>query len=873
MEKLFEEDVSSIHFLHGSEESSRAAGAHTIKLPGLELDFPTPRLGHLFQNIEASARDGALQRSAFFADSFPELPEALRKGADALSSKNTDKSQEQHTIAAKSGYWRRSNASADGAAETWQSYDNAGRARESGIKNGEVLNVEDLGRGGVRLILRDGNTVTERNDGSVLQHNASGQLSQIKYPDGSLRKFEWQGTELKSMTQPDGKISEHLAAADGKYNDQWKLGDGTVWQGKIAVDSKSAECKIVSADWPQSGVSIISHTDGSKDELRNDGSHAVKYSNGDQVEFDKSGHASTLVTADGVKREFGNWILDAGTGKEQPTSIKVTLPKAAQSSEWQFKDNKWQLGADSGLYSFEVNPHNGEYSFRDSDSGDTKKYVPGKYIETNASFGAEQLLRRDYGDKRSSLTDAQGTFAVDTEGGAANKITDHGLERYISRDEKGQVTELRDLQSNTLWKQNDKTEWTASALDAKKPFVKPDAEPGKASLVVDSLGLCAFVAADGGTKKLDMNGKLFELSPAETLRTQLNASDNLQAEGKQRLTESVRLLETREDLNVQEKNRCFSEMERLISSKQLPSSYSQSDREIIAAQSLWHMARPNRQEQGQHPTCNVTTVRSALMHESPGDFARIIADIGTTDKFKTADGSLIEVPQNMVTASGPDLQFPPTGGNRSWISHISDVAMANAFWQRQTTDTYGQAVPKGSLRYLEIDPQYNGDNGERLYRYADGKVSYELRERGQNTLARTPELYPTDILQVMSQITGKAEKGRVIANKSQYPDLGAGVAVVENEAGFEQELKHGPWPKIVAVHTSRDPFWGDSGFGTAGGSGGRTGGWHVVVATGYDAKTGRVAVDNSWQPERDHNGPWRQISSKQLYEATIGQQS
>lgn len=94
-----------------------------------------------------------------------------------------------------------------------------------------------------------------------------------------------------------------------------------------------------------------------------------------------------------------------------------------------------------------------------------------------------------------------------------------------------------------------------------------------------------------------------------------------------------------------------------------------------------------------------------------------------------------------------------------------------------------------------------------------------------------------------------------------------------NKADFEKELTQGPWPKIITVHSTQDPFWQDSGYGSAGGAGGRTGAWHVVVATGYDARTKSLAIDNSWQPERDHNSPKRQLSSDLIYAALSGPRS
>ncbi|MBX9722484.1 MAG: hypothetical protein K2X81_13885 [Candidatus Obscuribacterales bacterium] len=825
-------------------DDNKKAEKEEEDLPSLSLYFSTSSFDMLLHQIETSK------------------PKADSEKKDSAKSEEPAQAKTEQ-IKSPGGYWQKSE-------KGWQSVDESGTVRKSAINTADISTVDKQANGSVRLTLKDGISYTEKNDGSVLKHSSDGKLQEIKYADASVRKLEWDGEELRKMSSPDGKTIERVSK-DGKYSDQWKLPDSNLWAGKISINEKTGDCAMNSPTWPESGMSTVVHSDGSREELQADRTKSIKYKNGDQVSFDRNGRASSLTTADGVKREFSGWSLDLKTGKEELTTIKVTTAANKTVSEWQLKNNQWETaGAEPGQFVFNVNSRTGQYSFRDNDTAELKRFTPGKAKESNMIFGKEELIKTELSDNRSSIRTEDGSFSVDLDKGLSKRIVEDKQERFITRNDKGQVTEIKDPNTNTLWKQNEKSEWVGSSLNSSMPFKNVDANLGKSKLLVDSLGLCSFITADGNAKKLNMDGSIGDLSAEELVRTKLNASDNIQPEGKQRLSESVKMLECRDDISRNEKDKSFNEMLKLIDSK-VKSSYSQSDRETIAAQALWHMARPTRQEQGQHSTCNVTTVRSTLMHQSPSTFARMISEIGTTDKFKTADGSMIDLPASMTQILKSESNFPPSGGARSWLGHISDVAMANIYWQRQTVDTFGLTVPKGSIKYTDNEPQYNGDSGERLHKYLpDGRQHYELRERTQNVVARSPELYPANILDIMGQITGRDEKGRVIAHKAHYSDEAGKVALVDNEVTFAKAISEGPWPKIITVHTSQDPFWNDSGSGTAGGAGGRAGGWHVVVATGLDKNTNSIAIDNSWQPERDHNANRRRISLKNLFQATTG---
>jgi hypothetical protein len=107
----------------------------------------------------------------------------------------------------------------------------------------------------------------------------------------------------------------------------------------------------------------------------------------------------------------------------------------------------------------------------------------------------------------------------------------------------------------------------------------------------------------------------------------------------------------------------------------------------------------------------------------------------------------------------------------------------------------------------------------------------------------------------------------VIAHDSENIDKSDGVTRVKSEQELNEALaqakKDGKMPLIVTVNSNLEPFWTDSGGGTAGGSGGR----HVVTITDYiDGTPAKVTIDNQWGKGADHDAT-KPLSVHDLYQA------
>lgn len=127
------------------------------------------------------------------------------------------------------------------------------------------------------------------------------------------------------------------------------------------------------------------------------------------------------------------------------------------------------------------------------------------------------------------------------------------------------------------------------------------------------------------------------------------------------------------------------------------------------------------------------------------------------------------------------------------------------------------------------------------------------------------------IIEIHNAITGEPHDRDFFIGSIAEP----GVCLVNSQSDLESHLKHANdahgFPVILAVHTANQPFWCDSGSGSAGGAGGNSGGWHVVTITDYSPGPPAVAtIDNQWGKAADHNDPLMAVESKDLFRASLG---
>ncbi len=305
-----------------------------------------------------------------------------------------------------------------------------------------------------------------------------------------------------------------------------------------------------------------------------------------------------------------------------------------------------------------------------------------------------------------------------------------------------------------------------------------------------------------------------------------------------------RARERQPPLAQEEIERTYHEVARLLET-QGDQHVAQADRVRIAEQVMRHAADPTTVDQGAHNTCNVATIEARMYTRSPAEAARMVADVATTGQFRTADGAVVQ-PGNVSIRSANELQGEATRDHASQIFQTTAVNVHYAY--NPARDLNANPVLDGSGnpvrgRYEQVTP---------VPGTTPATGEYLLDTRTGQPLAYAPQLWSSDFDDISYQISGRRESDFVLTNNPSDP--GGAPFRVESEEDLRGTLARmqleGRLPAIIEVHSQNEPFWGDSGHGAAGGSGG----WHVVTVTDFDPATNRVSIDNQWGESHDHLG-------------------
>src|SRR5262249_14191666 len=247
-------------------------------------------------------------------------------------------------------------------------------------------------------------------------------------------------------------------------------------------------------------------------------------------------------------------------------------------------------------------------------------------------------------------------------------------------------------------------------------------------------------------------------------------------------------------------------------------------------------------------------------------------EVALTGSFTEADRTVVRVlseGQTSFTSDG-DRQ-------RSLASELFQVTAVNVHWaHHDLTDNQGHVIGHaGQVRYEQHTPGTHADgspdSGERLMDYSHtppGPPS-EIQQPGSDPPQSIdqPMLTAGNVSDISNRITGRSEQDIALANAASHLDH---TVTFHNEAEMESTLarlrSEGRLPMVMEVNAANEPFWSDSGGGTAGGAGS----WHVVTITDYDPATHRVSIDNQWGEQHDRSGDTA-VSAHDLYLSTLRQ--
>lgn len=296
------------------------------------------------------------------------------------------------------------------------------------------------------------------------------------------------------------------------------------------------------------------------------------------------------------------------------------------------------------------------------------------------------------------------------------------------------------------------------------------------------------------------------------------------------LTDNMRQIESMH--SPQESSETFKNVNRiLLDTSDAPLTLKQ--KEAIAEQIINQAAHPTRIDQGNHKTCNVTTIESRTYTRTPSIAAKLVADVVLDGKFVSPHGVTVEL-------SAYTFDQESSSNTPSSRTHASEI------FQRTAVNLHYELASRytgHNIRYIQLNSPGRDDTGERLIDYT----------RNPPTKKRAPELVDRVLCEISNLITGKSEKGLVICNeRNTCGTVDSQITQIKSEQDLAEAIKRlkaeNKLPVVLRVDCKSEPFFTDSGGGIEGGSEGA----HVVTVRDIVGSPPRVMIDNQWGEKDDH---------------------
>jgi hypothetical protein len=298
-------------------------------------------------------------------------------------------------------------------------------------------------------------------------------------------------------------------------------------------------------------------------------------------------------------------------------------------------------------------------------------------------------------------------------------------------------------------------------------------------------------------------------------------------------------------LSSAERLETYKQVDRLMSSKE--GKVRPFGRICLSSDILRFSANPHECDQGEHTTCQVTTIGERLLAKQPSKAAKIIADSALTGHF-SIDGKTIKVDDKSLKPGEEERCRLPEEGYRSYGIQVLNLALANDILQRRwTPEFFGQY------------PVVKGYGGEHVIK------------NGQDE-HKPPLLHPGDIAALNKRLFGDSHVvlvnpanempgDKVHPNRSDLANIGSpeGLRKVLEDAKVLQKF-----PLVLAVD-GYDPLLYKAGANRP--ERGSIG--HVILITDY--KNGRAEINN---PQTMPDTPKLQsVDLNALFETTIPKKS
>ncbi|HEY9683612.1 MAG TPA: hypothetical protein V6C89_20320 [Drouetiella sp.] len=303
------------------------------------------------------------------------------------------------------------------------------------------------------------------------------------------------------------------------------------------------------------------------------------------------------------------------------------------------------------------------------------------------------------------------------------------------------------------------------------------------------------------------------------------------------ISESMRVFENRRPALTNEQIAgVYEATQRLLEDSNRTSPLTLQQRQLLATGIMDNAARPSDIDQGNHETCNVTTLEERLYTRNPERAAAITAEVGLTGGFTGRNGFRATLDRASLRPDSEATVLPSRGdGLRNYASQIFDVAVLNDFYQRANPNVrFVQRDPRTAA-----DPRHMTRTGEGILTSDNDQVTPEAARR-----ARTfPGLNLTRINRLGENLGLEPNYviGHVRADDARVED---GTTVVRNVQELGQALERARatnnFPLVVGVEVDGPMFRGIRGRGA-----------HVLSIVGYNPETQTVQISNQWGRAQD----------------------
>lgn len=333
-----------------------------------------------------------------------------------------------------------------------------------------------------------------------------------------------------------------------------------------------------------------------------------------------------------------------------------------------------------------------------------------------------------------------------------------------------------------------------------------------------------------GDKSQPNTEKVESASPITDLEQQRIALLKLAAEKGLNLADNIRQIESMH--SPQESSETFRNVNRILLDKS-GKTLTLEQKKHIAEQVIDQAAHPTEIDQGNHNTCNVTTIESRTYTRTPSIAAKLVADVIVDGQFVSPHGVTVK----LTPRTYDDESILPIASTRSHASEIFQRTAINLHWK------LAGRYNGHDIRYEQVKAPGGEDTGERLL---DGTLKGRVLEK-------SPNLDDHVLCEISNLVTGKSEKGIILCNERNLCGKDTSeITKIKSENDLADAIKRlkaeNKLPAILRVDCTSEPFFSDSRGGAAGGSSGA----HVVTVRDISGSPPRIMVDNQWGDKYDH---------------------